>query len=115
MVLVISLSERASAVYKLIIDECLNTIPDGDAIDGWSKTNDGFTYITECVDSTKYSFKCYLSPSGQGSLKEAMILQTFVDDIDHLLKLQKKYKIFSASVPFWCYTNGTPQVTCRKK
>ena len=107
--------EKASAIYKLILSSNLASIPTGEAIDGWGKNPDGFTYIIECIGSAGYSFKCYLSPSGQASLKEAMDIQAFTDKLENFLKLKKLYKTFSATIPFWCYTKGTPEVTCRKK
>jgi len=106
---------NASDIYKSILKNGLTSIPTGDAIDGWGKNTGGFTYIVECIDSSGYSFKCYLSPAKQGSLKEAITLQSFIAKLDQVLKLKKTYKSFSASIPFWCYTKGTPEVTCRKK
>jgi hypothetical protein len=105
----------STGLYQLILSSNLLTIPTGDAIDGWGKITDGFTYITECSDSGKYSFKCYLSPGQQGSLKEAITIQSFIVRLEQNLKLKKSYKSFSASIPFWCYTKGTTEVTCRKK
>jgi hypothetical protein len=106
---------NASAIYQLISGSGLNTIPAGDAVDGWNKNAIGFTYITECTDSVGYSFKCYLSPERQGSLKEALTIQSFIVKVDDLIRLKKIYKSFSASVPFWCYTKGGTEVICRKK
>lgn len=105
----------ASDIYKLIISSSLATIPTGDVINGWGKRTDGFTYIAECIDSGKYTFKCYQAPDKQGSLKEAVTIQSFVERLDQILKLKKTYKSFSAAIPFWCYTKGTTEVTCRKK
>jgi len=106
---------NASDIYQLILTNGLTSIPTGDAIGGWGKNTDGFTTIVECIDSGKYSFKCYLSPYKQGSLKEAMTIQSLISKLDQILKLKKIYKSFSASIPFWCYTKGMPEVTCRKK
>lgn len=105
----------ASDIYHLIISSVLETIPTGDAINGWGKNTSGFTYIAECIDAGEYSFKCYQSPGKQGTLKEAMTIQSFIDRLDQVLKLKKTYKSFSTSIPFWCYTKGTTEVTCRKK
>jgi hypothetical protein len=107
--------ENASDIYQLILRSGLTSIPTGDAIDGWGKNTGGFTNIVECIDSGEYSFKCYLSPGKQGPLKEAMTIQSFITTLDEALKLKRIYKSFSASIPFWCYTKGTPDVTCRKK
>jgi hypothetical protein len=105
----------ANELYQLILDSDLLIIPTGDAINGWRKNTGGFTYIVECSDSGKYSFKCYLSPGQQGSLKEAIRIQSFIERIERDLKLNRSYKSFSALIPFWCYTKGTTEVTCRKK
>jgi hypothetical protein len=105
----------ASELYQLMLSSGFLTIPTGDSIDGWGRSKVGFTYIAECSDSGKYFFKCYLSPGQQRSLKEAMTIQSFVERLDQILKLKKIYKSFSASIPFWCYTRGTTEVTCRKK
>jgi hypothetical protein len=105
----------ASDIYQLILKSGLTSIPTADSIDRWGKNTDGFTHIAECIDSSEYSFKCYVSPDKQGSLKEAMIIQSFIEKLDHILKLKKRYKSFSVSVPFWCYTKGTTEVICREK
>jgi len=105
----------ANDIYQLILKSGLVSIPTCDAIDGWRKDTGGFTYIVESVDSRRYSFKCYLSPAKHVSLKEAITIQSFIDKLEKDLKLRNKYKSFSASIPFWCYTKGTPEVTCRKK
>jgi hypothetical protein len=107
--------ENASEIYQLILGRGLSSIPTGDAISGWGKDAIGFTYIIEYVDSSVYSFKCYLSPIKQTSLKEAITIQSFIYELEKVLKLKKKYKSFAASVPFWCYTKGTPEVICKKK
>ena len=105
----------ASDIYQSFLKSRLPVIPTGDAITGWGKSNSGFTYISECIDSTEYSYKCYLSPASQTSLNEAIVIQSFIEKLDKVLKLKKTYKSFSASIPFWCYTKGTTEVTCRKK
>lgn len=105
----------ASDIYNLILTNGLNSFPSGEAIDGWGKNASGFTYIAECADTVEYSFKCYQSPALQGSLNEAIKIQSFIAKVDKLLKLKKIYKSFSASIPFWCYTKGTTEVICRKK
>jgi len=107
--------KNASEIYQLILKRGLISIPTGDAINGWGKDAVGFTYIAEYLDSGVYSFKCYLSPIKQASLMEAITIQSFIYDLDKVLKLKKKYKSFAASVPFWCYTKGTTEVTCKKK
>ena len=106
---------NATAIYQLILQSSITSIPTADAINGWAKNADGFTYIVECIDSVKYSFKCYLSPASQGGLQQAMTIESFLEKLDQLLKLKKRYKSFSSSIPFWCYTRGMPEVICRKK
>jgi hypothetical protein len=108
-------SAIAADIYQLILNAGLTSMPNGEAIKGWQKSAVGFTYITECIDSGKYSYKCYLSPDKQGSLQEAIAIQSFITKISQILKLKKTYKSFSASIPFWCYTKGTQEVACRKK
>jgi hypothetical protein len=105
----------ASDIYHLILSSSIAAIPAADEITGWSKNTEGFTYIAECIDSGKYSFKTYLSPGKQGSLKEALTIQSFIERLEQVLKLKKTYKSFSATIPFWCYTKGTREVTCRGK
>jgi hypothetical protein len=107
--------DNALAIYQLILKSGLTSFPSEDAIDGWGKDADGFTYIIETADADGYSLKSYLAPVKQTSIKEANAIQSFIDKLENDLKLRKKYKIFSASIPFWCYTRGTPVVICRQE
>jgi hypothetical protein len=106
---------KASSIYQLILSSRLDSIPTGDEIKGWAKDTGGFTYILEFASTYGYSFKCYLSPAKQVLLKEANAIQFFIDKLENDLRLKKNYKSFSASIPFRCYTRGTPEVTCGKK
>lgn len=106
--------EKASEIYQMILKTGLTSIPEADAIKGWEKNVGGYTNIIECVDSGEYSFKCYLSPASQGPLEEAIIIQSFLGELKRILQLNRRYKSFSASIPFWCYTKGTIEVICKK-
>ncbi|MBA4198399.1 MAG: hypothetical protein C0459_12685 [Chitinophaga sp.] len=98
---------------ELLISNDILFLPTDDSIKGWQKGVDGNTYIIEHSKKDSYSFKSYWTPKAQDSLKEAILVQTFVDSVLNLTNAQTFWKEFSKEIPFESYYNGGPSVTIR--
>lgn len=106
-------SGDATILYSLA-RSTLDTLHDCNEINGWSRDGAGFTYIVEIIADGRYSFKSYFNPSGRSKLREAAAIIAFINRSEEILKLNKRYKSFSSSIPFFCYTRGTADVICKK-
>jgi len=88
-------------------------LPTDDSIKRWQQGFDGITYIIEHSKKDNYTFKSYWTPKAQDSLKEAIQVQTFVDNAFSLANAQAVWKEFSKEIPFESYYNGGPGVAVR--
>jgi hypothetical protein len=86
-------------------------IPTDSAIKGWHQVLDGTTYEIDLLDNGVYSKKSYWSPDAQKDVKEALLVQMFVDSTSMILK--PKLDLFNTTIPFESWSDGF--IIVRKK
>lgn len=101
---------RANELIKL---HKIDSIPSEDSIAGWSRGFDGDAYTIEFADKYSYSLKSYWTPTAQDSLKEAILLRGFIDDLNRTTGMEQRLLAFSSEVPFECYNTGGPATACK--
>jgi hypothetical protein len=101
------------SINKLIQVLHIAQIPNETDIKGWSQGLDGITYCIESVTPKNYTFKSYWTPTAQENIKEAKIIQYFVDRIDTMTNLKQLLKDFTKHIPFESYYTGGPSVASR--
>lgn len=89
------------------------SLPTDDSIKGWQHGFDGITYVVEQLSKDNYSFKTYWTPKAQDSLIEAIQVQSYIDDVLAIVNAQEAWKSFTNLIPYECYINGGPGVTCK--
>ncbi|HBS87796.1 MAG: hypothetical protein A2W91_11225 [Bacteroidetes bacterium GWF2_38_335] len=90
----------------------IDTIPTEDLIKGWNNGCDGVTYLFESSNPSSYYFKTYWTPKAQDSIvREAKIIQNFVDSLYSCLKLHEKFQSFFSTLKPGSYTNGSMIIT----
>ncbi len=100
-------------LIKLINSTQIKNIPDKDSIESWGQGFDGITYIIETADSNEYFFKAYWTPTALDSLREAIVVQNFVDRCLEISQSKEIWSDFASRIPYECYINGGPMVTCK--
>lgn len=106
-------SAKTNKLIKLIDSTHIKNIPDEDSIESWEQGFDGITYIIETADSNEYFFKTYWTPTAQGSLKEAIVVQDFVDRCLEITDSKELWSDFASRIQFECYINGGPMIACK--
>lgn len=106
-------SNKVNELISLVESSKITDIPSEDSIEGWGQGYDGITYITETADTKDYFFKTYWTPTAQDSLKEAFIVQSFVDRCQVLSESKEIWSDFVSRIPYECYRNGGPRVSCK--
>ena len=106
-------SVQTNKLISLIDSTRIKNIPDEDSIENWGQGFDGITYIFETTDSNEYFFKTYWTPTAQDALKEAIVVQNFVDGCLEITDSKEIWSDFASRIPFECYVNGGPMITCR--
>lgn len=97
----------AIKAYDLINKSGVLELDSDNKIDGWGQGCDGITYFIEHADKENYWYKTFWTPSAQDSLKEALIVNDFVNSLSELLELEKNYEIFEQNLPHnGCYSSG---------
>ncbi len=94
------------SILEIIDSSRINYIPDQEFIKGWELGCDGITYLIEMANKNDYYFKAYWTPIAQDSLREAVIVQNFVDKVLILTNADKIWGKFVPTIPYDCYTNG---------
>ena len=85
----------------------LSALPSEERIPGWQQGFDGVTYLLETVAYDAYSLKTYWTPEVQKEVKEAALVQDFVDTVGQLLDLKKRSYYFGESIPFESWTTAS--------
>ena len=98
---------------EIVEKKLIKNIPDEESIENWGQGFDGITYIFETSNTKDYFFKTYWTPTAQDSLKEALVVQKFVDRCLEITASKQIWSDFSSKIPFECYINGGPMVACR--
>lgn len=106
-------SSKTNKLIKLIDSTQIKNIPDEDSIESWGQGFDGITYIIETSNTKDYFFKSYWTPTDQDSLKEAVIVQRFIDRCLEISKSKEIWSDFASRIPYEYYINGGPMITCR--
>ena len=106
-------SVKVNKLISLIDSTQIKNIPDEDSIVSWRQGFDGITYIVETVSTTDYFFKTYWTPTAQDSLKEAIVVQNFVDKCLIITESKELWSDFASRIPFECNINGGPMITIR--
>jgi hypothetical protein len=95
------------SIKSLILSSGINKIPADNSIPGWKQGFDGTEYLIETADSKSYYLKSYWTPRAQDSLlKEASIVQKFVDQTFQASDAKAEWENLIAAAPFKCSTNG---------
>jgi len=100
-------------IYELITSSGVFSLPSEDLITGWKQGFDGVTYILEYSNKESYSIKTYWTPTAQGSLKEALGVQKFINEIESIVDLKDHWNRFTKIIPFQCYSLGAPLGCCK--
>lgn len=106
--------DTAEYVRQLFLSSGILGLPTDDSIKGWQQGLDGIIYTFEQSTNDTYSFKTYWTPKAQDSLIEAMQVQSFIDSVFSMVDAQQKWQSFAKNIPYQCYINGGPSVTCKK-
>lgn len=106
-------STQIQKVVQLIEDSQIKEVPDDESVKNWKKGFDGITYSIEFADKYEYNYKSYWTPIIQESVVEAEEIQKFVDDILKITNAEKIWNDFSKQIPFECYINYGPEITCK--
>ena len=106
-------SKQVDELISLIDSTQILNIPDEESIENWGQGFDGITYIFETSSTKDYFFKTYWTRTAQDSLKEALVVQKFVDRCLEITASKQIWSDFSSRIPFECYINGGPMVACR--
>jgi len=106
-------SDTARLIQQLFLASGILSIPSDNAIKGWQQGFDGVTYFIEQSSKDNYSFKTYWTPTSQGTLAEAIQVQSFIDAISSLGDLKGEWKSFEKVIPYECYINDGPGITCK--
>lgn len=107
-------SNQVSNIIQLIDSSNIKLIPDQDLIKNWGYGFDGITYIIELANKTEYYFKSYWTPVAQDTLKEAVIVQNFVDRILELSNANLIWEGFVDIIPYEYYINGGPFISFKR-
>ena len=105
--------DKVDKLIFLIDSTQIKNVPDEDSIENWGQGFDGITYIFETAGIKDYFFKTYWTPTAQDSLKEAIVVQNFVDSCLKITGSKEIWSDFASRIPFKCYINGGPIITCR--
>ncbi|GAA4382823.1 hypothetical protein GCM10023186_23480 [Hymenobacter koreensis] len=100
-------------IHQAYVERQLETLPSEERIAGWKGGFDGVIYILETSRANKYYLKSYWTPKAQGSLEEAAVVQSFVNDVAQVLALPARRHYFSNSIPFASWSNDGSFVTSR--
>jgi hypothetical protein len=106
-------SDTAQFVQQLFLSSGILNLPTDNSIKSWRQGFDGITYIIEQSSKDSYSFKTYWTPKAQGSLKEAIQVQSFIDSVFSIVRAQDVWKSFANTIPYECYINGGPGIACK--
>lgn len=99
-------SSQVAKMWTITDSSKIKDIPDENFITEWEQGYDGITYIIETATKKDYFFKTYWTPSAQDSLKEAIIVQDFIDKILTYSNATKFWNNFSVTIPSEYYSNG---------
>lgn len=104
---------QVQTMISLVNKYQIDTIPDEHLIINWGQGFDGITYIIENSNLTDYYFKTYWTPHAQNNLNEALVIQSFIDSCINISTADSIWNDFANRIPFKCYINGGPMVTCK--
>ncbi|HLF33630.1 MAG TPA: hypothetical protein VI583_05310 [Cyclobacteriaceae bacterium] len=104
----------SAEIHDLFISSGAQSIPTSDLIPGWDNELGDIAYVFEQFVENQYGIKTYISPGLQSSVQEAATIQAYISQIGKTLRLKKVFRVFSKSIPFYCYTIGTRAVSCKK-
>lgn len=110
---VISAESAGLRIDTLIKDSRIEAIPDQSLIKGWQQGLDGTEYLIEYTTDSTYYFKTYWTPTAQENVKEALVVQHFVDSMLSIVESPQESRQFTASIPFECWTNGGISMGCK--
>jgi hypothetical protein len=106
-------SLQVYSIFRLIDSIKIQEIPDEKQVQNWKQGVDGITYIIESFKASEYFFKSYWTPTAQDTLKEAIIVQKFVDRTLEIIGANVIWKQFAKDIPFECYIHDGPICTCK--
>lgn len=107
-------TDKTKKLISLIDSTDIKNIPDGNFIENWIQGSDGITYKIETSNKKDYFFKTYWTPNAQGTLKEALAVQKFVDSCYEISESGKIWNDFTTRIPFEYYTMGERTVFTNK-
>jgi len=112
--------QKAAEIYTLIQLRQVNEIPTGNDINGWHTGFDGETYIIEFATGRSYSSKSYWSPDAIKNVKEAVIINNFIEEVSNIVDMKQLRDFFSIHIPFESFYNhgsmiGSKELTVQQK
>ena len=96
--------EQINEIKGLIDSLKIKEIPSSNKIKNWTSGFDGSTYKFEIKDGNTYSFKHYWTPSSQNKFEESNTINSFIKEIDRIIKYEKNGEIFMKEIPFFSWT-----------
>lgn len=106
-------SDTAFAISELFWSGRIAGLPTDDSIASWQQGFDGINYIIEQSSGCSYYFKSYWTPTAQGDLTEAKIVQSFIDSVLVFADADTAVKLFAKAVPYESYSNGGVGIAVR--
>lgn len=106
-------STQADRLLSLIESTSISNIPDQDSIKEWEQGLHGISFSIETANSKEYHFKTYWTPIAQDSLREAIIIQKFVNRSLEITDAKDIWIEFASRIPYECFVNEGIMVTCR--
>jgi len=107
-------SVKVHQLVSLIDSTRIKNVPDGGSIKNWKTGYDGIYYKIERSNTKDYSLKTYWEPSIQYHLKEAIIVQKFIDRWLEITDAKQIWSDFTKKIPYEFYINYGPWITSRK-
>ncbi|MBS5980501.1 MAG: hypothetical protein KIB51_12395, partial [Dysgonomonas mossii] len=104
---------KIAKIYNIINDSKILELKTDREIEGWEQGYDGITYCIEYTNKDEYHFKKYWTPEANRSLKEAIIVNDFINKISGILELEEsKRKFESKFSATGCYKTEGMLVMC---
>ncbi len=104
-------------ILQLFSDFKIYEYPSDFQIQGWEQGCDGCIYLTEYNCPNNYAIKTYWTPTAQEKVKEARLIQYFINELNNIKEINAGYKKFMENQPFNSYfktIEGTVIVTILK-
>ena len=106
-------SNQCNKIMNIASKYSIYTLPSDDGISNWMHGLDGITYFIETKQNNTYRLKTYWTPTAQDGVKEAEVVQSFIDDVLQAVDAENRMNYFQIGNPFYSWTNNGASVISR--